>query len=266
MLDFNPAPPSRCVVSDADRLAEPQAPWAMTIRWLETQRQDVWGQAILASSGDLSDPEGRVLLWMIGRKMDRANAIRLFWRLYRPELSLPPGDGDTPARPAEDDIALAALKAIIARFNVSGYPNGQLGLGRDEARYYRLRYRAGLAAAGDRRGRKSALEIPAAFFQPHPGRALEQAPTIRPVGPAPEWMGTETEDTYRICGERLRDLVSGPASRRFGAEMRARLRKERNESWIIRGAAGGITALAAMIYVSGGDMGTLLKFLHAPIG
>lgn len=265
MLDFAPLT-SRSGLSEADRLAEPDAPWAMLARWIETQRQDVWGRAILGSDGDLSDPRNRFLVWMIGRKMDRANAIRLFWRLYRPELYLLPEDG-AGARTSEDIAALTALRAILARFAVSGYPCGQLGIGRDEARYYRLRWREGLAGLKGRQpSGATAFAIPAEFFQPQPGRALEEAPTIRPVGPAPEWMGTETEVRFRDYGIFLRELVSGAPSRRFGAEMWQRLGTDRHRSRLIRGAASGITAIAAMVYVSGGDMGRLLHLLHVSVG
>ncbi|GHE01318.1 hypothetical protein U879_15105 [Defluviimonas sp. 20V17] len=265
MLDATREPP-RCTVTEADRLADPTAPWAMMIRWLETQRQDVWGRMILGADTDLAGAEGLCLLWMIRCKMDRANAIRLFWRLFRPELYLRPADAGP--LPEADAATLAALRAIVSRFGVSAYPTGQLGLGRAEARYYRLRFRAGLAALGGRRARRNrqaAFEIPPAFFQPLPGRALEAAPTMRPVGPMPAWMGTESEAAFHACGVRLRQMVSGEAGHRFGAEMRAGLRAARRAA-MIRVTAGGVTAVAAMVQVSGGDMGRLLHLIHLPIG
>jgi hypothetical protein len=255
----------RGAITEADRLADPAAPWAMMIRWLETQRQDVWGRMILGADTDLASAEGRCLQWMIPRQMDRANAIRLFWRLYQPELQLPE---DGARLSVADMVTLTALRAILSRFGVSAYPAGQLGLGRAEARYYRLRYRAGLAALGGRRarrGRQAAFEIPPAFFQPLSGRALEAAPTIRPVGPMPAWMGTETEAAFRACGTRLRQMVAGEAGHSFGDEMRARLRAARRAA-MMRGTAGGITAVAAMVQVSGGDMVRLLHLIHLPLG
>lgn len=229
-------------ITPAERLARPEAPEMRMIRWLETQGQDVWGRAILGA-GETLEGETRFLLWLVDQKLDLANAIRLFWKLYRPEALLP--------GPHAEPVRAAALKAIVQRHALGGYPMGRIGLGRIEARCYRKLWHEGRAR------REGALALPKAFLSAQPGRALEDAPAIRPVGPAPEWMDTPLEAEFALTGRELRRMV-GEGARAAVAGMRARLRERGRDATWRYGAAGGMAAAAAWIYVSGVHMGALL--------
>lgn len=232
-------------ITPAERLARPEAPEMRMIRWIETQGQDVWGRAILGAElgdGDGLEGEARFLLWLVDQKLDLANAIRLFWKLYVPDVLLPGKD--------TDPVRAAALKAILTRHSVGGYPMGRIGLGRAEARYYRKLWHEG-------RARREGVTLPKAFLSPQPGRALEDAPAIRPVGPAPDWMDTPLEADFALTGRELRRMA-GEGARAQEARMRAHLREGRRDATWRYTAAGGMAAAAAWIYVSGVHMGALL--------
>lgn len=262
MLDFTPIK-GDYRISDADRTADAAAPSSMMIRWLETQDQEVWGRAILGAEGS-GQGEEAFLLWMVDRKLDRANAIRLFWKLYRPEYFLGQ-ESHVNDTGRDGPKVFAALKAILSRFSLGRYPEGMSGLSKDEARYYRLIWRDGIAQAvkdGFDAKRGGAFQIPAAFFQAQPGRALQKAPTIRPVGPAPEWMDTDLETAFARTGTELRDLAGADQAGRVAATMHKRLRAGRRDAAVRYGGVGGAVTMAATIVVTGGgDLNTLVNWM-----
>ncbi|WP_102223150.1 hypothetical protein [Acidimangrovimonas sediminis] len=243
----------RCYrITLSDRAADAASVTAMSIRWLETQGQDVWGHAILGAAGEPTREEERFLFWMVDQKIDRANAIRLFWKLYRPGLQYGPATESPGAA-----VVLAALRALIARFELGSFPRGQTGIGRREARFYRLSWQGGRRALG-RAAREGtpAFDIPKALFQPQPGRALEPQPTIRPVGPAPEWMDTPEEGRFALAGQKLRRLV-GDLSRAEAARMQARLQVEARRARL-RYSAAAVVAAAGIVVWSAGPVALML--------
>ncbi|MDQ2088498.1 hypothetical protein [Marimonas arenosa] len=167
-------------ISEAFLSAYPDEPVAIQARWLEGQGQDAIANCILASDGAGAAGDEDYLLWLVDRKLDRANAIRLFWKLYRP-ASYAANHAGAIADTSDDPRLLAAAEVVIDRFERGYYPEGELGLSEDEARRYQLDWEGGLAAAtgkGFDPDHHARYRIPAAFFRPLPGRPVADEPEI----------------------------------------------------------------------------------------
>lgn len=144
------------------------------IALLRGQDQDVLGHVINATEGRMIGPEGRLLAWLVDQPLELANAVRLFWALWRPEVYVVHGQHEAAGGQANADRR-ALLRRLSQRIAAGSYPKGALGLTARQAKHLRLRLvqdteqarHAGWDPLQD-----AAFEIPDACLAPLPGRAL----------------------------------------------------------------------------------------------
>ncbi|MEO0991593.1 MAG: hypothetical protein AAFX00_11650, partial [Pseudomonadota bacterium] len=180
-------------VTEAFMEANPVEPVTHFVRWLSVQDQHVWAQVILSFDGRADTDEEVFVFWLIDQPLELASAIRLFWKLFDPDIYL----GREAIINNEEQggpRVFAALRTLSDRIAEGYYEHGQLGIPKDEARYYRLNLKNETRAAiadGWTAKNDASFHIPARCVEPLSGMMPEKA-TLRPV--------TLPRDTARYSG------------------------------------------------------------------
>lgn len=140
MPRFEPLPP---VIPEIYRhlASYPDSGAAALVRLVEaqdeTRKSDVIGHLIAASDGDLRGPAAPLLHWLVEQPLELANAIRLFWILFQPDVYLGKQAAINNVVLGGPD-RLALLCRLSDRIEAGTYPRGPLGVSARQSKLLKI--------------------------------------------------------------------------------------------------------------------------------
>lgn len=140
MLRFEPIPPA--IPEIYRHLACcPDSAAAALVRLVDAQKtshsNQIIGHLIAFSDGELTGPAAPLLHWLVEQPMELANAVRLFWVLFRPDVYLG-------KQAAINNVALGGpdrlflLRRLSGRIEAGKYPRGVLGLSARQSKLLKI--------------------------------------------------------------------------------------------------------------------------------
>lgn len=252
MLRFEPLPP---VISEIYRhlASYPDSGAAALVRLVEAQdeahRSAVIGHLIAASEGDLRGTAAPLLHWLVEQPLELANAIRLFWVLFRPDVYLG-------KQAAINNVVLGGpdrlvlLRRLAKRMEAGTYPRGPLGVSARQSKLLKIALVQQTQEARFRgwdQMKDAAFTIPEVCLMPLTGQMLGTIllGQLTPVSPSAPLSAAQTE-AARWAESHLRQAVTADQDLPEATDELAQLRRNNRRAGAAMCVVLGLASLGAV--------------------